>query len=60
MRGATVNAALALGLHDRGRLLPGQRADFVQWDIAHPAELCYWLGGDLVHAVHVAGRRVGS
>ena len=60
LRGATVNAALALGLHDRGRLLPGQRADFVQWDIAHPAELCYWLGGDLVHAVHIAGRRVGS
>ncbi|HEU0152653.1 MAG TPA: imidazolonepropionase [Arenimonas sp.] len=58
LRGATVNAALALGLHDRGRLLPGQRADFVQWRIAHPAELGYWLGGDLVHAVHIAGRRV--
>ncbi|GAB2495031.1 imidazolonepropionase [Arenimonas alkanexedens] len=58
LRGATVNAALALGLHDRGRLMPGQRADFVQWDIEHPAELCYWLGGDLVHAVHVAGRRI--
>ncbi|KFN41572.1 imidazolonepropionase [Arenimonas metalli] len=60
LRGATVNAALALGLHDRGRLLPGQRADFVQWNIAHPAELAYWLGGDLVHAVHIAGRRVGA
>ncbi|KAA2285805.1 imidazolonepropionase [Arenimonas fontis] len=55
LRGATVNAARALGLHDRGRLLPGQRADFVQWDIAHPAELAYWLGGGLAHAVHVAG-----
>ena len=60
LRGATVNAALALGLHDRGRLLPGQRADFVQWNIEHPAELAYWLGGDLVHAVHIAGRRVGA
>ncbi|MCM2355532.1 MAG: imidazolonepropionase, partial [Arenimonas sp.] len=27
LRGATVHAARALGLHDRGRLLPGQRAD---------------------------------
>ena len=58
LRGATHHAARALGLHDRGRLLPGQRADFVQWRIGHPAELAYWLGGDLVHAVHVAGRRV--
>jgi len=58
LRGATVHAARALGLHDRGRLLPGQRADFVQWRIEHPAELAYWLGGDRVHAVHVGGRRV--
>ena len=35
-----------------------QRADFVQWRIGHPAELAYWLGGDLVHSVHVAGRRI--
>lgn len=56
--GATHRGALALGLHDRGRLVPGQRADFVQWRIGHPAELAYWLGGELVHAVHVAGRRV--
>jgi len=58
LRGATVHAARALGLHDRGRLLPGQRADFVQWDIGHPAELCYWLAGDLAHSVVIAGRRV--
>jgi imidazolonepropionase len=58
LRGATVHAAAALGLHDRGRLVPGQRADFVQWDIGHPAELCYWLAGDLAHAVVIAGRRV--
>ena len=60
LRGATVHAAAALGLHDRGRLLPGQRADFVQWNIQHPAELCYWLGGDIAHAVHIAGRRVSD
>ena len=58
LRGATHHAALALGLHDRGRLVPGQRADFVQWRVDHPAELAYWLGGDLVHAIHVAGRRL--
>lgn len=58
LRGATVHAALALGLHDRGRLQPGQRADFVQWQVGHPAELCYWLAGDLAHCVVIGGRRV--
>ena len=58
LRGATVHASRALGLHDRGRLLPGQRADFVQWNIGHPADLSYWLAGDLLHSVHVGGRRV--
>jgi imidazolonepropionase len=60
LRGATVHAAAALGLHDRGRLMPGQRADFVQWTIGHPAELSYWLGGDVAYAVHIAGRRVSD
>ena len=51
LRGAAVNGARALGLHDRGVLRAGLRADFVQWNIGHPAELCYWLGG------HLAGIR---
>ncbi len=54
LRGATLHAARALGLSDRGRLAPGLRADFVQWDIAHPAELSYWLGAPLAHATHLA------
>ncbi|WP_341726268.1 imidazolonepropionase [Pseudoxanthomonas putridarboris] len=58
LRGATVHAARALGLHDRGRLRPGQRADFVRWRIGQPAQLAYWLGGDLVTAVHVGGQAV--
>src|SRR6478752_3765967 len=58
LRGATLHAARALGLHDRGRLAPGQRADLVQWNIEHPSELAYWLGGDLVHSVTVNGRQV--
>lgn len=57
LRGATVHAARALGLHDRGRLMPGLRADFVQWRIGHPAELAYWLGGELAHSVVIGGRR---
>ena len=60
LRGATVHAARALGLEDRGRLVPGLRADFVQWDIGHPAELSYWLGGPPAVSVHVAGRRVAG
>lgn len=58
LRGATVHAAHALGLHDRGRLAPGQRADLVQWNIDHPSELAYWLGGDFVHSVTIGGRQV--
>ena len=56
LRGATVNAARALGLADRGVLAPGLRADFVVWNARHPAELCYWIGGDLVREVRVGGR----
>ena len=56
LRGATVHAAKALGLADRGMLREGLRADLVAWDIAHPAELCYWLGGALATRVFVAGQ----
>ncbi len=51
VRGATVNAARALGLADRGTLAAGQRADFALWDHEHPRELAYWFG-------HPACRRV--
>lgn len=56
LRGATINAARALGLADRGILRAGLRADLVAWDVAHPAELCYWLGGQLVARAYVAGQ----
>ncbi len=58
LRGATVHAARALGLRDRGALRAGLRADLVHWRIRRPAELCYWLGGDLAGTVFIAGRRV--
>ena len=59
LRGATVNAAKAVGLPDRGRLTIGQRADLVVWDARDPAELCYWLGGTPARNVFVGGHAVG-
>ncbi|HOC10761.1 MAG TPA: imidazolonepropionase [Thermomonas sp.] len=56
LQGTTVHAAKALGLADRGALCTGMRADLVAWNVAHPAELCYWLGGDLAAQVIVAGQ----
>jgi imidazolonepropionase len=58
LRGATVHAARALGLSDRGTLAVGQRADFVRWAVSRPAELSYWLGGELARAVYCGGRQV--
>jgi imidazolonepropionase len=46
LAGVTRNAALALGLRDRGQLRAGMRADFVLWDIGHPAELAYAFGAN--------------
>lgn len=56
LRGATVNAARALGLCDRGQLAVGQRADLVAWNIGEPAELAYWIGGALARRVFANGR----
>lgn len=58
LRGATVNAARALGLPDRGVLRIGARADFVHWRIGRPAELCYWLGGNPVQSIFAGGRKL--
>ena len=55
LRGATVHGARALGLHDRGRLAAGQRADFVVWALDHPAELAYWFGHNPCRRVVVGG-----
>ncbi len=55
----TVNAAAALGLEDRGALVPGLRADLVAWDVATHAQLPYWVGADLARVV-VAGGRVAA
>ena len=59
LRGATVNAARALGLVDRGVLRVGMRADFAHWNIGQPAELAYWLGGNPLIACYSGGNRIG-
>ncbi|RML31564.1 Imidazolonepropionase [Pseudomonas savastanoi pv. glycinea] len=48
LAGVTFNAAKALGMSaTHGSLEVGKVADFVAWDIERPADLAYWLGGDL-------------
>jgi imidazolonepropionase len=56
LRGATVNAARALGLSDRGRLETGLRADFARWRVRHPSELAYWLGGEVLSELVLGGK----
>ncbi|MFT3819409.1 MAG: imidazolonepropionase [Rubrivivax sp.] len=56
VQGITVHAARALGLADRGRLAPGQRADFALWALRHPNELCYWFGGNPCRGTVVGAR----
>jgi imidazolonepropionase len=55
LRGATANAARALGLDDRGTLEMGKRADVAIWNIQHPAEMSYWMGGNPLRRCFVAG-----
>ena len=48
LAGATQHAASALGMGDtHGSLEVGKVADFVAWQIDRPADLAYWLGGEL-------------
>ena len=48
LAGVTQHAATALGMGaTHGSLEVGKFADFVAWRIERPADLAYWLGGDL-------------
>jgi imidazolonepropionase len=61
LAGVTRSAARALGLAgDRGTLEPGKRADLVAWDIAGPAELCYWMGHNPMLDVVIGGQHVAA
>ncbi len=53
----TVNAAAALGLSDRGALVPGARADFLVLASSDWRDLPYMLGGHAIEAVYIAGER---
>ncbi len=58
LRGFTQHGAHALGLHDRGVLRAGLRADFAVWGIEHPSELSYWIGRNPCRRVVMGGREV--
>ena len=60
LAGVTREAARALGLADeRGTLDIGKRADIAVWDLEHPRDLSYWLGGNPLSDLLIAGRSVG-
>ncbi len=59
LSGATRNAAKALGVHDRlGTLEVGKQADVAIWDVSHPSELAYWIGGRRCETLYKAGEAV--
>jgi imidazolonepropionase len=59
LAGMTRHAACALGLKDEtGTLAEGKSADLAIWRITDPAELCYWIGADLLSGRYLKGRSV--
>ena len=54
---STVHAAAALGLHDRGRLELGCKADFLVLESSDWREIAYSLGRNPVAQIFIAGQR---
>lgn len=55
---ATRNAAKSLGLHDRGRIEGGLRADLAIWPVKDWREIAYWAGEIRPSCVIVGGEDV--
>ena len=53
---ATLGGALALDLHDRGSLAPGQLADIQIWDLPSFEDIIYRLGHNAVEMVIKRGK----
>ena len=51
LKGATINAAKALGLQNLGTVEVGKLAELAVWDIEHPAELAYRIGFNPLHSI---------
>jgi len=59
LAGVTIHAAHALGLQDsHGSLEVGKVANFIAWEIEHPSEIVYWLGGDLPKRIIQHGNEI--
>ncbi|WP_201575859.1 MULTISPECIES: imidazolonepropionase [Psychrobacter] len=56
LAGATVHAAQALGLANKGKIEVGYDADLALWDIARPADLAYQMGLNPIAGIMVQGK----
>lgn len=56
LAGATVHAAKALGLSNKGRIEVGCDADLALWDITRPADLSYLIGLNPIKGIMVKGK----
>jgi imidazolonepropionase len=57
---ATVNAAAALGMSDRGAIVPGARADLVALEYSDWRGVAYTLGASPIAQVFIAGEEMGT
>lgn len=58
--GVTRNAALALGLDNKGVIAHGKSADLCLWDIQHPAELAYTYGVNPLLMTWIDGKIINN